>query len=51
MKEELYIDFDLARCDVVPKLQDKYVHYINEQRRAAALNYKSPIQYRTDSGF
>ena len=51
MKEELYMDFDLAHCDDVPKLLDKYVRYFNEQRLAAALNYKSPIQFRTESGF
>lgn len=50
-KEELYIDFDLAHCDDVPKLLDEYVRYFNEQRLAAALNYKSPFQYRTESGF
>ena len=27
------------------------VRYFNEQRRVAALDYKSPIQYRTESGF
>ena len=51
MKEELYMDFDLAHCDDVPKLLDDYVRYFNEQRLAAALDYKSPIQYRTESGF
>ena len=51
MKEELYMDYDLARCDDVPKLIDKYVSYFNEQRLAVALNHKSPIQYRTESGF
>ena len=51
MKEELYEDFDLAHCNDVPKLLDEYVRYFNEQRLAAALNYKSPIQYRTESGF
>ena len=51
MKEELYVDFDLAHCDDVPKLLDEYVRYFNEQRLAAALDYKSPIQYRTESGF
>ena len=51
MKEELYMDFDLAHCDDVPKLLDKYVRYFNEHRLAAALNYKSPTQYRSESGF
>lgn len=51
MKEELYVDYDLAHCNDVPKLLDEYVRYFNEQRLAAALDYKSPIQYRTESGF
>ncbi len=34
-----------------PKLLDEYVHYFNEQRLAAALDYKSPIQYHAESGF
>lgn len=51
MKEELYLDFDLAHCDDVPKLLNEYVRYFNEQRLAAALDYKSPIQYRSESGF
>ncbi len=50
MKEELYLDFDLAHCDNIPKLLDEYVHYINGQRLDAALDYKSPIQCRTESG-
>ena len=51
MKEELYLDFDLAHCDDVPKLLDEYVRYFSEQRLAAALDYRSPIQYRSESGF
>ncbi len=51
MKEELYIDYGLAHRDDVPKLLDDYVRYFNEQRHAAALNYRSPIQYRAEPGF
>lgn len=51
IKEELYFDFDLAHCDDVPKLLDEYVRYYNLQRPAAALDYKSPIQYRSELGF
>lgn len=51
MKEELFLDFDLATAKDVPKLLDEYVHYFNYQRPAAALGYKSPVQYKTELGF
>jgi len=35
----------------VPKLLDEYVHYCNYERPAAALGYKSPVQYKTELGF
>ena len=33
------------------KLLDEYVHYFNYERPAAALGYKSPVQYKTELGF
>ena len=51
MKEELFLDFDLATAKDVPKLLDEYVHYFNYERPAAALGYKSPVQYKTELGF
>ena len=51
MKEELYLDFRLASTEDVPSLLDKYVHYFNNKRPAAALGYKSPVQYKTELGF
>ena len=51
MKEELYLDFRLASTEDVPLLLDKYVHYFNNRRPAAALGYKSPVQYKTELGF
>ena len=51
MKEELYLDFGLAATEDVPLLLDKYVHYFNNRRPAAALGYKSPVQYKTELGF
>ena len=35
----------------VPLLLDRYVHYFNNRRPAAALGYKSPVQYKTELGF
>ena len=51
IKEELYIDFGLETTTDVPALLDKYVHYFNYNRPAAALGYKSPIQFKTELGF
>ena len=51
IKEELYLDFGLETADDVPKLLDEYVYYFNNRRPAAALGYKSPVQYKTELGF
>ncbi|MBQ6432284.1 MAG: integrase core domain-containing protein, partial [Oscillospiraceae bacterium] len=51
MKEELYLDFDLAHAQDVPTLLNQCVSFFNYRRRHAALGYKSPVQYRTELGF
>ena len=51
MKEELYLDFDLAHTNDVPALLDGYVHFFNYHRPAAALDNKYPVQYRTEQRF
>ena len=51
IKEELYLDFGLETAVDVPKLLDEYVYYFNNRRPAAALGYKSPVQYKTELGF
>ena len=51
MKDELYLDWDLAHAKNVPKLLDRYVDFFNHSRPAAALGYKSPVQYKTELGF
>jgi transposase InsO family protein len=51
IKEELRLDFGLEVARDVPKLLDEYVHYFNYERPAAALGYKSPVQYKTELGF
>ena len=51
IKEELYLDFGLAHADNVPALLENYVHFFNYERPAAALGYKSPVQYRSERGF
>ncbi len=51
IKEELFIDFDLKHCDNVPKLIEEYIYYYNYERPSYALKYKTPIQYKIESGF
>ena len=51
IKEELFIDFDLKHCDNISKLIEEYVCYYNYERSSYALNYKTPIQYKIESGF
>ena len=51
MKEELCLDFGLEAAEDVSKLLDEYVYYFNNKRPAAALGYKSPVQYKTELGF
>ena len=51
IKEELFLDFDLAHANNVPAVLNAYVHFFNLHRPAAALGYKSPVLYRTEQGF
>ena len=51
IKAELYLDFDLANAEDVPELLQRYVEYFNKHRRAYALGYKSPVQYKVELGF
>ena len=51
IKEELFLDFDLAHAKDVPALLNSYVDFFNNRRPAAALDYKSPVQYKTELGF
>ena len=51
IKAELYLDYDLSNAEDVPALLNQYVDYFNTCRRAYALGYKSPIQYKTELGF
>lgn len=51
IKDELYYDFNLKSCDDVHQLIRKYVRWFNNERPAYALQYKTPVQYRTDLGF
>lgn len=51
IKEELIIDFNLKKCMDVPKLISEYIYYYNNERPAYSLKYKTPIQFKLESGF
>ena len=51
IKEELFIDFNLKKCNDVLSLIKKYIYYYNNERPMYCLNYKTPHQYKTDMGY
>ena len=51
IKDELFIDFNLRKCDDVPSLIKAYVDYYNNERPMCCLGYKTPRQYRADMGY
>lgn len=51
IKDELFLDFGLAASIDVPALLNTYVDFFNNHRPAAALGYKSPVQYKSELGF
>jgi len=51
IKEELCIDFKLKQSNDVPELIEEYVFYYNNARPSYSLKYKTPIQFKLESGF
>lgn len=51
IKDELFIDFNLKKCDDVLSLIREYVSYYNYERPMYCLKYKTPHQYKTDMGY
>ncbi len=51
IKEELYLDFDLRHTDDLNGTLDHFVTDFNHHRLAAALGYKSPVQFKIEQGF
>lgn len=45
------IHFNIDEQEDIYNFIGKYVDYYNYERPAYALNYKSPVQYRTERGF
>ena len=51
IKEEMAIDFNLYKTDDVHKTVKEYIKYYNNERLAYSLQYKSPVQYRTELSY
>ena len=51
LKKEMYIDFDINNCTTVQEFIDDVVYDNNYLRPSYALNYKTPIEYKTQLGF
>ena len=51
LKKEMYIDFDINNYNTVQEFIDDIVWDNNNFRPSYALNYKTPIEYRTQLGF
>ena len=51
IKKEMYIDFDINNYNTVQEYIDDIVYDNNYFRPSYALNYKTPIEYKTQLGF
>lgn len=51
IKEEMRVDFQYGKTENLFDFVNWYVEYFNNVRPAYALNYQSPVQYRTERGF
>jgi transposase InsO family protein len=51
IKQEMYWDFNLHKSDDLYKAIDTFVTYYNNTRPAYALNYRSPVMFKTEQGF
>ena len=51
IKKEMYIDFDINNYNTVQEFIDDIVWDNNNYRPSYALNYKTPIEYKTQLGF
>ena len=51
IKKEIFIDFKLKESDNVHQTIKDYIFYYNNIRPSYALKYKTPIQYKLESGY
>jgi len=50
IKEEMFIDFDITQYNNLFDFIENFINYYNYERPAFSLNYKTPIQYKTELG-
>ena len=50
MKAALVLDFGISKTPNLKRVLQRYIHYFNSHRFDAALDYTTPIQYRTELG-
>ena len=51
IKAEIYSEGWHRRYSSAEEMISEYIKYYNNERPAYALNYKSPVQYKTEMGF
>ena len=51
IKKEMYIDFDINNYNTFQEFIDEIVYDNNNLRPSYALQYKKPVEYRTQLGF
>ena len=51
IKDEIVNDWNIDEYDSFEQFINKYIYYYNNERLAFSLNYKTPVQYRTELGF
>ena len=51
IKDEIINDWDIDSYDSFDEFINSYVYYYNNERLACSLDYKTPIQYKTELGF
>ena len=51
IKKEMYIDFDINNYNTVQDFIDDIIYDNNYCRPSYALQYKTPVEYRTQLGF
>ena len=51
IKDEIINDWNIDEYESFDEFIENYIYYYNNERLAYSLNYKTPIQYRTELGF
>ncbi len=51
LKNEMYIDFDINNYNTVQEFIEEIIKDNNYDRPSFSINYKTPIEYRTQLGF